>query len=113
MPKITLSLGTESKFKNFQDQEWNIDPNLETVLTSYGIHAIFEEPTRIGTNSQTIIDQVIINKSLWEYKCQVIYTGFSDHYAQILELHNIKRENSISKKAIKLLDPLMIQIRNI
>ena len=69
-------------------------------MNSYGLHAIVEEPTRIGTISQTIIDQVIINKSLWEYNCQVIDTGFSDNYAQILELHNITRGNSISKKKL-------------
>ena len=67
-------------------------------MNSYGLHAIVEEPMRIGINSQTIIDQVIINKSLWEYNCQVIDTGFSNQYAQILELHNIKRENSVSTK---------------
>ena len=84
----------------------NIDPNLEIVMNSYALHDIVEEPTRTGTNSQTIIDQVILKESLWEYNCQVIDTGFSDHYAQILELHNIKRENSISKKSYKIVRPI-------
>ena len=73
----------------------NIDPNLETVMNSDSLQAVDGEPVRIGTNSQTIIDQIILNIAFWESNCQVIDTGFSDYYAKILELHNIKQENNI------------------
>jgi hypothetical protein len=49
----------------------------------YGLQAIVDVPTRIGTRSQTAIDQIILNKGLWEYNLEVIETGFSDHNAQI------------------------------
>ena len=71
-----------------------------------GLHAIAEEQTRIGTNWQAIIDQVILNKSFWEYYCQVIDRGSSGHYAQIQELHNIKCKKSISKKNYKIIRPI-------
>ena len=80
-----------------------------------GLHAIAEEQTRIETNSQTIIDQVIINKSLWEYNYQVIDTGFfivRSLYAQIQELHNITQENS-SQTFLLFLSPCLFLLTEI
>jgi hypothetical protein len=43
-------------------------------------------PTRIGHTSQTAIDQIILNKSIWGYTLKVIDTGLSDHEAQTLQI---------------------------
>ena len=58
---------------------------MQVVLNSYGLEAIVDVPTR--PNSQTAVDQIIINRKLWDYNFKVIATGFSDHYAQILQIH--------------------------
>ncbi|PNF35448.1 hypothetical protein B7P43_G04120 [Cryptotermes secundus] len=63
-----------------------INQKLQTMLNSYGLQAIVEAPTRIGLTSQTAIDQIIINKEIWEYNLKVTDTGFSDHKAQILQI---------------------------
>jgi hypothetical protein len=56
------------------------------MLNSYGLQATVDVPTRIGSTSNTAIDQIILNKCLWDYNFKVIATGYSDHYAQILLL---------------------------
>ncbi|PNF15974.1 hypothetical protein B7P43_G07494, partial [Cryptotermes secundus] len=63
-----------------------VNLQLQTMLNSYGLQAIFDVPTRIGPRGQTAIDQIILNKGLWGYNLKVIETGFSDHKAQILQI---------------------------
>jgi hypothetical protein len=63
-----------------------VNLQLQAMLNSYGLQAIVDVPTRIGPRSQTAIDQIILNKGLWEYNVEVIETGFSDHNAQILQI---------------------------
>jgi hypothetical protein len=41
---------------------------------------------RIGPKSQIAIDQIILNKGLWDYNFKVAETGLSDHNAQILQV---------------------------
>jgi hypothetical protein len=62
----------------------SVNPQLQTMLNSYGLRAIVV-PTRIRPKSQTAIHQIILNKSLWEYNLKVIDTGLSDHNAHILQ----------------------------
>jgi exonuclease III len=44
----------------------SVNPQLHTMLKSYGLRATVDVPTRIGPNSQTATDQIILNKDLWE-----------------------------------------------
>jgi hypothetical protein len=77
----------------------NVNLQLQTMLNSYGLQAIVDVPTRIGFRSQTAIDQIILNKCIWDYNFKVIATGFSDHYAQILQVQmqhkNKKRQATV------------------
>ena len=61
------------------------------MLNAYGLQAVIDVPTRVGPSSQTAIDQIILNKTIWEYNFNVMATGFLDHYAQILQLHTEHR----------------------
>jgi hypothetical protein len=56
--------------------------------------------TRIGIGSQTAIDQIILNKGLWDHNFKVITTGFSDHYAQILQVQ-IQHKNEKRQVTVK------------
>ncbi|PNF17837.1 hypothetical protein B7P43_G05718 [Cryptotermes secundus] len=66
------------------------------MINSYGLQAIVDVPTRIGSRSQTAIDQIILKKGLREYKFEVSETGFSDHSAQILQVQ-MKQKNKNKK----------------
>jgi hypothetical protein len=76
----------------------NVNPHLQTMLNSYGLQAAVDVPTRIGNHSQSAIDQVILNKDLWDYSLDVIETGLSDHKAQILQLQmNHKNKKGLNR----------------
>ncbi|PNF26089.1 hypothetical protein B7P43_G04923 [Cryptotermes secundus] len=80
----------------------SVNPQLQTMLDSYGLQAIVDVPTRIGPTSQTAIDQIILNRGLWEYNYKVAETGLSDHNAQILQVYmhykNKKGQGRITKE---------------
>jgi hypothetical protein len=65
-----------------------VNLQLQTMLNSYGLQAIVDVPTRIRPTSQTAIDQVILNKSVWGNTLEVIDTGLSDHKAQMLQIQS-------------------------
>jgi hypothetical protein len=61
--------------------EFNIDFSgnrvnlqLQTMINSYGLQALVDVPTRIGSRRQTAIDQITLNRELWKYKFEVIET---------------------------------------
>ena len=74
------------------------------MLNSYGLHPVVESPTRVSKSHKSTIDQVILNKKFWDFKITICDTGFSDHYAQILQIFNIsgsKQNNKSSWYKIK------------
>jgi hypothetical protein len=42
----------------------SVNPQLQTMLNSYGLQAIADIPTRIRPKNQTIIDLIILSKGL-------------------------------------------------
>jgi hypothetical protein len=42
------------------------NPQLQIMLNSYGLQAIVDVP-RVGSASKTAIDQVILNRCLWDF----------------------------------------------
>lgn len=76
----------------------NISTKIQSFLNTYGLEAIVNVPTRIGNNSSSAVDQIILNKDLWNYTFKVITTGFSDHDAQTLQLH-IEHGNKINSSS--------------
>jgi hypothetical protein len=78
----------------------NVNPQLQTMLSLYGLQAIVDVPTRIRSRSQTAIDQIILIKCLWDYKFKVTATGFSDHYAQTLQVQ-MQYKNKMRQAIVK------------
>jgi hypothetical protein len=81
----------------------SVNPQLHKMLKSYGLRAIVNVPTRIEPNGQTAIDQIILNKDLWQYNLKVFETGLSDHNAQILQVQmqykNKKEQGKIKEES--------------
>jgi hypothetical protein len=75
---------------------------LDAVLHSYNLAGIAEFPTRYGLNSQTAIDNVLIDTStIGTYELYPFINGLSDHYAQLLILNkgeNKEKECHTSKE---------------
>jgi len=67
---------------------------LDTLLASYELYSIADFPTRISNTSSTAIDNIFIDiLKNTNYTITPLPNGLSDHDAQILTLHNIKRYN--------------------
>jgi hypothetical protein len=84
----------------------SVNSSLQTMINSYGLQPIVDVLTRIGSTSKTAIDKIVLNKSLWDYNFMVIVTGFSNHYAQILQVqiqHMNSKRHAISKEEFRLL----------
>ena len=64
----------------------NANMHLKAVLNSYGLEAVINVPTRIGHNSKTAVDQIILNRRICNYTFSVVPMGFSDHFAQIMKI---------------------------
>ena len=63
---------------------------LNSLLTSYSLYSIIDFPTRIHNNSNTMIDNVFINKYKYvNYSAYPLINSLSDHDAQVLELSDI------------------------
>jgi endonuclease/exonuclease/phosphatase family metal-dependent hydrolase len=63
---------------------------LNSSLTSYSLYSIIDFPMRIHNNSNTMIDNIFINKFKNEnYSVSSLINGLSDHDAQVLSLFNI------------------------
>jgi len=68
------------------DNNWR--SQLDVVLHSYNLKGIVEFPTRFGLNSQTAMDNVVIDISTTgNYELYPLINGLSDHDAQILILN--------------------------
>ena len=67
---------------------------LDILLASYELYSIVGFPTRISNTSSTAIDNIFIDiLKNTNYTITPLPNGLSDHDAQILTLHNIKRYN--------------------
>jgi len=63
---------------------------LNSLLTSYSLYSVIEFPKRINNNSNTMIDNMFINKLKNEnYSVSSLIKGLSDHDAQVLSLSDI------------------------
>lgn len=69
---------------------------LEDIITSFNIHPVFNEPTRIVNNSITAVDYILTNFNVRDKN--IIFTGISDHSAQKI---TFETNNTISNNYIK------------
>jgi hypothetical protein len=61
---------------------------LESLLASYNLFSTVTFPTRIATNSSTLID-IYIDINGCNFTVYPLINGLSDHDAQIIELSNL------------------------
>jgi hypothetical protein len=72
--------------------EDNRKKQLDIVLQSYNLTSIVTFPTRVDMSSSTIIDNFFVDTtSTGKYDIYPCINGLSDHDAQVLILHNIKK----------------------
>ena len=68
---------------------------LDALLASYGLHSIFDFPTRIDNSSSTATDNIFIDKyKNPNFTINSLPNGLSDHDAQFLIMYNLKVQNS-------------------
>ena len=53
-------------------------------MDSYNLTQVVDFPTRITNTSETLIDTVLIDASIYKTKIQPVINGISDHDAQFL-----------------------------
>ena len=78
--------------------------NLRRLLFTYGFSQLIKEPTRTTSNSRTIIDHIITNRTDLVSSSGIIYCGISDHEVVFMQkkMHRPKLR----------LPPKTISIRN-
>ena len=63
----------------------NSTKNLRRLLFTYGFSQLIKEPTRTTSNSRTIIDHIITNRTDLVSSSGIIYCGISDHDAVFMQ----------------------------
>jgi endonuclease/exonuclease/phosphatase (EEP) superfamily protein YafD len=66
---------------------------LQTLLASYNLISTVTFPTRITSNTRTLIDNIYVNVGICNYKVSPLNNGLSDHEAQIMEILNFYHDN--------------------
>ncbi|KAI4462268.1 metabotropic glutamate receptor [Holotrichia oblita] len=69
---------------NFQNKDQTNTKNLQDLLDSFSLKATIHEPTRVTMRSSTTVDNILTNHL--DYKSDVIVSGLSDHFAQIISI---------------------------
>ena len=67
---------------------------MQSLLASYNLFSTVTFPTRITSNTSTLIDNIYVNVDSCKYKVFPFINGLSDHDAQIMEILNIYYVNS-------------------
>jgi hypothetical protein len=79
--------------------------NILSLMDSYNLTQVVDFPTRITNTSETLIDTVFIDPSIYDkIQIQPVINGISDHNAQFLYLlkSNISLQQKKSSKKIKI-----------
>lgn len=71
---------------------------LVSLLESFGAKLLINDYTRITSSSKSCIDNIITNNTININYCNILFTGFSDHTAQVIEVADgfdtIKNKNT-------------------
>jgi hypothetical protein len=63
---------------------------LETLLASFSLISTIQFTTRNVDDSQTLIDNIFINKNVHKFEVYPLLNGLSDHDAQMMVLLDVK-----------------------
>ncbi|KAK9731414.1 hypothetical protein QE152_g13661 [Popillia japonica] len=88
-----LELITSKSFIYIICGDFNINLNADnnnveqflSILSCYGAVPVIREYTRVTSTSNTCIDNIIVDNTL-DYTAHSLFSGISDHKAQVLEL---------------------------
>jgi hypothetical protein len=72
---------------NFLKNDRNKE-KLEVLLNMFGLQAVINAPTGIYKETNSAIDQIILNPELRGFKTEVLDTTLSHHLGQILQIHH-------------------------
>lgn len=61
---------------------------LTDIASSYQLHQLISEPTRVTENSETLLDHVYVSNMSKVVSSKVLPLSLSDHYAVLLTYHN-------------------------
>ncbi|KAK9711484.1 Endonuclease-reverse transcriptase [Popillia japonica] len=67
---------------NFQDKDQTNTRNFQNLLNSFNLNVTIHKPTRVTSTSSTTVDNIFTDHS--DYTSDVIASGLSDHFAQII-----------------------------
>ena len=70
---------------DFSTDSNNDTKNLKRILNTYGFKQIIKEPTRTTSDTKTIIDHIITNKTEYVSNSGIIHCGISDHDAVFMQ----------------------------
>ncbi|KAK9743983.1 hypothetical protein QE152_g8165 [Popillia japonica] len=59
---------------------------LVNCLLSFGLHIVFEEPSRITNTAATCIDNICTNSNIADMTGEVMTLHLSDHFSQLLQI---------------------------
>ena len=79
---------------------------LESLLASFNLFSTVTFPTRIATNSSTLIDNIYIYINSCNFTVYPLINGLSDHDAQVIKVSNLYNINP--KIIIRLLEELIV-----
>jgi hypothetical protein len=68
--------------------------NLKNLLVSYNLKNTVNNPTRITSVSESLIDVIVTNREYPEQSAVVIDLGLSDHHAQLIRILSKRRINT-------------------
>ena len=76
---------------------------LLSILNSFQIVYTIDQPTRVTSESESCIDNILVSKSLTQYSAKVIHAGLSDHSGQTIKIVNNSSTKFVKLKKVKVL----------
>ncbi|KAK9730473.1 hypothetical protein QE152_g15151 [Popillia japonica] len=100
--QIIIMSSTSESFIYIICCDFNINLNADnnnveqflSILSCYGAVPVIREYTRVTSTSNTCIDNIIVDNTL-DYTAHSLFSGISDHKAQVLEL-DLRLESIVS-----------------
>jgi len=91
--KVSIHLILCGDFNINHLEACNRTNQLRSLLASFNLFGTVTFPTRIATNSSTLIDNIYIDTNRYNFKVYPVINGLSNHDAQVMEVLNIFNPN--------------------
>lgn len=97
-------------FNVYFDVANNASIKIQELLSSFGLHIVFSEPSRVTLRSSHCIDNFFTNIDFTIYKAATVNHHVSDHLAQRLDLERSETSRGRVYKNIRVLDENSINL---